>query len=576
MSNAQAVSRLQERIEELCAASIRALTGESDLRFRGRRLHRGVRRLPLFAPHLHPSLERDDFASFRGAADGLALRLMLSDATLHALLAPADPVERLLIDWLEQFRVESLAPASLPGVARNLRHRHESWSLGFHDAGHADSARGLLLYTLAQMARARVTAEPVVEATEDRIEATRFALAPRIGHALAGLRRSRRDQAAYASHALAIAAVVAAMLRDAGAGESGDAAAADPKRDDDARSVFGLLMEEEGAANERFATAVSGRSVALDDAKGRYRVFSAAFDREADAATLARAEVLAVHRAALDRRIAAQGVNLARLARDLRALLAAPAEDGWDGAQEEGRIDGRSLARLVATPSERRLFRRERIEPRAEAALTFLVDCSGSMKVHADNVAMLVDVFARALEMAGVPVEILGFTTDAWNGGRALRAWQRAGRPPRPGRLNERLHLVFKAFETTWRRARPSMAALLKADLFREGIDGEAVDWACARLAAREEGRKLLFVVSDGSPMDTATALANDPHYLDQHLRDVVQRHEQSGLVEIVGIGVGLDLSTFYSRRHVLDLGGAIGRAMFGEVLGLIAARRRR
>ena len=576
MSNAQAVSRLQERIEELCAASIRALTGESDLRFRGRRLHRGVRRLPLFAPHLHPSLERDDFASFRGAADGLALRLMLSDATLHALLAPADPVERLLFDWLEQFRVESLAPASLPGVARNLRHRHESWSLGFHDAGHADSARGLLLYTLAQMARARVTAEPVVEATEDRIEATRFALAPRIGHALAGLRRSRRDQAAYASHALAIAAVVAAMLRDAGAGESGDAAAADPKRDDDARSVFGLLMEEEGAANERFATAVSGRSVALDDAKGRYRVFSAAFDREADAATLARAEVLAVHRAALDRRIAAQGVNLARLARDLRALLAAPAEDGWDGAQEEGRIDGRSLARLVATPSERRLFRRERIEPRAEAALTFLVDCSGSMKVHADNVAMLVDVFARALEMAGVPVEILGFTTDAWNGGRALRAWQRAGRPPRPGRLNERLHLVFKAFETTWRRARPSMAALLKADLFREGIDGEAVDWACARLAAREEGRKLLFVVSDGSPMDTATALANDPHYLDQHLRDVVQRHEQSGLVEIVGIGVGLDLSTFYSRRHVLDLGGAIGRAMFGEVLGLIAARRRR
>lgn len=577
MSEAQAAARRQERIEELCAASIRALTGESELRFRGRRLHRGMRRLPLFAPHLHPSFEHDDFASFRGAADGLALRQLHSDAALHAALAPADAVERLLFDWLEQFRVESLAPASLPGVAHNLRHRHETWSLGFHAAGHADSARGLLLYTLAQVARARVTAEPVVAATEDRIEATRFALAPRIGHALAGLRRARADQAAYAVHALAIAAVVAAMLRDGGAGEGGEAAADEGQRDDDARSVFGLLMEEEeGAANERFASAVSARSVALDDAAGRYRIFTGAFDREADASTLARAEVLAGHRTRLDLRIARQGVNVARLARELHALLALPAPDGWDGAREEGRIDGRALARLVATPAERRLFRSERIEPRADAAIAFLVDCSGSMKEHAENVALLVDVFARALESAGVPVEVLGFTTAAWNGGRARRAWQRAGRPRHPGRLNERLHLVFKAFETAWRRARPALAALLQAELFREGIDGEAVDWACARLGAREEARKILFVVCDGSPMDAATALANDAHYLDQHLRDVVRRHEQQGAVEIVGVGVGLDLSPFYARSHVLDLGGAIGRAMFGEVLGLLDSRRRR
>ena len=216
MSDARATARLQEHIEELCGAAIRALAGRRDLRFRGRRLHLGATRLPLFAPHLHPTPERDDFASFRGAADGLALRLTLCDRELHARLAPAEPVERLLFDWLEQFRVEALVPDTLPGVAANLRHRHEAWSLAFHAAGHTASARGLLLYTLAQVARARVSAQPVVEATEDRIEATRFALAPRIGHALAGLRRDRFDQAAYAAHARAIAAVVAAMLRDAG------------------------------------------------------------------------------------------------------------------------------------------------------------------------------------------------------------------------------------------------------------------------------------------------------------------------------------------------------------------------
>ena len=59
------------------------------------------------------------------------------------------------------------------------------------------------------------------------------------------------------------------------------------------------------------------------------------------------------------------------------------------------------------------------------------------MKAFSEPVAVLVDVFARALELAGVGCEVLGFTTASWNGGRARRDWVRAGRPPNPGRLNE-------------------------------------------------------------------------------------------------------------------------------------------
>ena len=572
MSEAQAAARLHEHIEALCAASIRALTGRRGLRFRGRRLHLGALRLPLYAPHLHPAPERDDFASFRGAADGLALRLTLSDPELHARLAPEGPVERLLFDWLEQFRVEAGVPETLPGVAANLRHRHEAWSLAYHAAGHTGSARGLLLYTLAQVARARVCAEPVLEATEDRIEATRFALAPRIGHALAGLRRDRFDQAAYAAHAAAIAAAVAAMLREAGAGAGIEKEADEAQVDqDEIRSVFGLLMEEEGTANERFATAVAASRRALNHGVDTYRIFTTAHDREEDAATLVRADALVEHRARLDRRIAAQHVHLSRLARALHALLAEPAHDGWEGAQEEGRIDGRALAQLVAAPAERRLFRREQSAPRAAAAVTFLIDCSGSMKAHAEDVAVLADVFARALEQAGVASEILGFSTGAWNGGRARREWLAAGKPARPGRLNERLHLRFKTFETSWRRGRSGIAALLKSDLFREGLDGEALHWAAARLIERDEPRKILFVVSDGSPMDGATHLANGADFLDAHLRQVAEGIERAGRIELHGLGVGLDLSAFYSSSHLLDLDARIGNAMFDEVLRLIA-----
>jgi hypothetical protein len=151
----------------------------------------------------------------RGVADGLALRLTASDAALHESLRPEEPVERMLFEMLEQFRAEAMAPEAMMGMRRNLRHRHEQWSLAFHHSGLTDTARGLLLYAVAQICRARVSGEQVVEETEDMLEATRFALAPLIGHALAGLRRDRADQAAYAVHALAIARTVAAMLHEA-------------------------------------------------------------------------------------------------------------------------------------------------------------------------------------------------------------------------------------------------------------------------------------------------------------------------------------------------------------------------
>ena len=568
MSDAQLRARHQERIEELCAAAIRALSGKRDLHFRGRRLHRGRRALPLYAPHLSTSLETDDFSAFRGAADGYALRLANSDAALHRRLCPGDAVERMVFELLEQFRAESLVPTGMAGVRRNLSRRFEAWSLAFHHAGGTDTARGLLMYTLAQTCRSRVTGDPVTEETEDLLEATRAGIAPLVGHALAGLKRERSDQARYASHALSIARTIAGLL--AANDDAIDDDAVDAS--EDAWAAFSLLLASADSIADNVPTAVSGRSLALDGTDGGYRVFTTAYDREVDAASLVRAEVLKECRERLDKRIAVCGSNVAHLARDLKALLAVPTRDGWDSGREEGLIDGRRLAQLISSPTERRLFRTEREEPIADCVVSLLIDCSGSMKEHIEMVAVLVDVLARALEQAGAASEVLGFTTGAWNGGRAQRDWVRAGRPANPGRLNETCHLVFKDAATSWRRARPAIAALLEPRLFREGVDGEAVNWAARRLAGRDEARKLQIVISDGSPMDSATQLANDAHYLDHHLKDVVAGHEAAG-AEIYGVGVGLDLSPYYSRSHVLDLSGS---AVFREIIAMLARGTRR
>jgi len=269
--------------------------------------------------------------------------------------------------------------------------------------------------------------------------------------------------------------------------------------------------------------------------------------------------------------IRAQGANIPRLARRLAVILSTPVREGWRFGEEEGYVDGRRLHQLVTSSSERRVFRRERYVPQADSFVSILIDCSGSMKVHIQRIAVLVDVLGRALQLAGVTTEILGFTTGGWNGGRVYQDWLRQGRPMRPGRLNEVCHLIYKDADTHWRRARPNIAALLKPDLFREGVDGEALLWASRRMIGRSENRRLLFVISDGSPMDTATKLANDAFYLDNHLKAVVSELRRHHGVEVYGLGVGLDLSPYYEHCLALDLSEGVSNRVFDEFMGLIA-----
>lgn len=569
-------ARRAARGEALCAATVRALTGDAALHYSGSRLCRNMRPLPLHAPHLQTlPTPHDPFRSLRGAADGAALRLRHSDAALHRSLLPDSPLERLVFELLEQLRCETFVPPGMPGIAKNLRERFEAWSRAMHETGVADSHVGLLLYTVAQMSWSRLTTYPVIEETEGLIEATRMAIAPRIGGALAGMRRTRADQAAFAVYARELAAEIAAMIRSA----SGEAADADTKDEEDqkgVRNAFSLFLDFDEKEEDGITLAHSGDSRVLKASEQGYRVFTTRYDREVYAGALVRRALLTEFRERLDERIVAQAINVPRLARALKAALAVPQRDGWSFGEEQGRIDGRRLAQLVSSPAERRLFRLEKHTLIAESMVSFLIDCSGSMKAQIESVGMIVDVLSRALDAAGVTNEILGFTTGAWNGGRARTDWLARGKPPFPGRLNEVSHLIFKDAVTSWRRARTDIASLFKADLFREGVDGEAVTWACERLRSRVANRRLLIVISDGSPMDAATNQINDEHYLDHHLREVVAQQQARGDVEVLGLGVGLDLSPYYRNSLALDLTASPDMTMFAKLVDWIGSGGRR
>lgn len=567
------------RRETLCAAAARAVSGDRALHYRGGRLYRQTRPLPLYAPHLRSNADEEDLASLRGAADGAAVRLLHSDQALHRSLAPEHRVERLLFELFEQVRCEALALPGMPGLAQNLRGRFEAWLRAYSRSGLIDDHLGILVYTVAQIVWSRVTGLPVLEETEDLIEATRAGIVPAIGTHLARLRRHRFDQAAYADDALALARKIVSMLDDASAAFGSEDETENARDRDDALTSFSLWVDFDfDEADEAApAGAVTNERRGFGASDG-YRAYTTQFDREVRAGALVRAALLREYREQLDERIAARGINVARIARLLQAALAAPLQDGWSFGEEEGRIDGRRLAQIISSPAERRVFTRERVRPRADCVIGFLTDCSASVKAHVEPIAMLIDILVRACEQAGIATEVLGYTTGAWNGGRARRDWLARGRPPHPGRLNELCHMVFKSADDSWRRARNDIAAFFKADLFREGVDGEAVQWACTRLAAHTQvqatGRRILVVISDGSPMDAATVQANDASYLDNHLKDVLVRHEMLRDVEVIGLGLGRDPTLFYRHCAALDPAAPLDMAQLMSLARWIAARR--
>ena len=199
--------------------------------------------------------------------------------------------------------------------------------------------------------------------------------------------------------------------------------------------------------------------------------------------------------------------------------------------------------------------------------MSILIDNSGSMRGRPIMVAAVcADIMARTLERCGVKAEILGFTTRAWKGGKSFQDWMAAGKPRvhegGPGRLNDLRHIIYKGADMPWRRAKRNLGLMMREGLLKENIDGEALDWAYRRLMARPEQRRILMVISDGAPVDDATQSQNRTGLLEAHLREKIDMIENRSEVELVAIGIGHDVTRWYSRAvtimDVEQLGGAM------------------
>jgi cobaltochelatase CobT len=188
-----------------------------------------------------------------------------------------------------------------------------------------------------------------------------------------------------------------------------------------------------------------------------------------------------------------------------------------------------------------------------DTVASLLIDHSGSIRGPRAIIAVAVaEIVADFWSHLGIAYEILGFTTRSWRGGNSRSSWRRAGRPANPGRLCDLLHIIYRSADQTSAGAPWLIRNLMRREILKENVDGEAILWAADRLRGRPEKRKLLVVVSDGAPVDDSTLAANDPLILDRHLREVIASIERASDIRVGAIGLDFDVSDYYSEHVVI------------------------
>ncbi len=349
--------------------------------------------------------------------------------------------------------------------------------------------------------------------------------------------------------------------------------------DPDAMEDVEDLMDPEDAEEDPDAT-MQGRPQHPDFPEGHvepYRAYSSEYDEVVSAEELCEPEELGRLRAQLDQQLShLQGV-VSRLANRLQRRLMAQQQRWWEFDLDEGFLDSGRLARVVANPLHPLSYKIEKEHNFRDTVVTLLIDNSGSMRGRPISVAaMSADIIARTLERCAVKVEVLGFTTRAWKGGQARERWVEEGKSPNPGRLNDLRHIVYKAADAPWRRARRNLGLMLREGLLKENIDGEALLWAYNRLIGRPEQRRILMVISDGAPVDDATLSVNPGNYLERHLRDVINFIETKTPIEITAIGIGHDVTRYYQRAVTINDAEELGGTMMQNLTDLFDEKANR
>ncbi len=310
--------------------------------------------------------------------------------------------------------------------------------------------------------------------------------------------------------------------------------------------------------------------------KEKYKVFTNQYDEIKNAEDLENDEEITRLRKNLDQQLTNLQSLVSKLANKLHRQLLAKQNRSWEFDLEEGFLDAGKLSRVITDPFHSLSYKMEKETEFKDTVVSLLIDNSGSMRGRPISVAAIcADILSRTLERCSVKVEILGFTTKNWKGGKSREKWNQENKPKNPGRLNDLRHIIYKSADKPWRQTKKNLGLMLKEGLLKENIDGEALLWAFKRIANRKEERKILMVISDGAPVDDSTLSVNSGDYLEKHLKQTVKWIEENSNIEILAVGIGHDVQRYYKRAIKITDVQELGDVMINQLTNLFSEKNK-
>lgn len=547
----------------------------------------------------NPSYEQ--LGRIRGTADSAALQIKYHDEKIHKQNIPQDKQKAAIFEAAEQARVESIGALIMDGVSANITDKWESYFSERNDE--EDKGEPPVADVIGNIIRSRIAGIKTPESARGIMAKWGVLFEEVTEKNLSQLTGSINNQQQYAR---IIRRLIDDMpflenspheeLKDADNGQQQDENGQNnqqPQTEDN--SEQSADKDESGGSNkqkqqdagadtadgsdiekketkERSEADYSPRPNMYEGVHGRahYSVYTREYDQIIKAEELCGDEELERLRKQLDSRLASLKEATRRHANRFLRKIMAKQRISWDYNLEDGVLDNARFAALIADPNYSEYFKQQKEDDNSDTVVTLLLDNSGSMRGRPIMVAaMCAEILAKTLESCNIKVEILGFTTIEWKGGKSRHKWMDEGSPASPGRLNDLRHIIYKSADTPLRRSRGNIALMLKEGILKENIDGEAIMWACNRLAFRPEKRRILMVISDGAPVDDSTISANNSSYLDNHLKSVIAAVEDKTDIELVAIGIGHDVTRYYSNALTIREVDQLGDAMFTELAEL-------
>ncbi len=535
----------------------------------------------IILPEINNIFDLDNLSSIRGTADNEALIHKYRNNNTYSEFLPNKEKNKKIYESLENSRIQILGSKYMRGVKSNLLSLYEKDCQEKNYSNVTSQSDLDIENALEIYLKKRNDASLVPKSASHALSYWSKWLDSKIGDSIDGLLKNINDQEQFAQ--LANKLILDLKLYDTN--ENKDESEDDNKgqqteeldnpdvdetesqssmSDDDMENTEEEVQSEESEMpvdenNEEMQDLEDDGSEnvkpqykenkSIETILSEYMVYSNQFDEVITAQDLCEDEELNRLRKYLDQQLKSFQTIISRLANRLQRKLLAKQNRSWEFNIEEGLLDTSRLTRVITDPFYSLSFKKEKDTDFKDTVVSLLIDNSGSMRGRPITVAaMSADILARTLEKCGVKVEILGFTTKAWKGGKSRESWMQNNKPPSPGRLNDLRHIIYKAADEPWRRSKKNLGLMMREGLLKENIDGEALLWAHKRLQNRYEARKILMVISDGAPVDDSTLSVNSGNYLEKHLRGAINWIENKSDVQLLAVGIGHDVTRYYKK----------------------------